>query len=177
MADLHLESWRDFYVMVGTASGAIVGATFVVATLAGNMERREFGMHGFISPTAVHLGTVLIVSALLCIPTLTPFALAIVLGAGALAGAVYALIVMRRIGSHALALEDRVFYAILPLLCYMALGFAAWCAWASDSAHCLNVLAGALIVLLIAGMRNAWDMATFMVLGGPKNNDNATPPA
>jgi hypothetical protein len=170
---LALESWRDFYVMVGTASGAIVGATFVVATLAGNMERREFGMRGFISPTAVHLGSVLIVSALLCIPTLTAFGLAIILGVGALAGAIYAVIVMRRIGLHALGVDDRLFYAILPLLCYLGLGAAAWCAYASDSAWCLDLLAGSLMVLLIAGMRNAWDMATFMVLAGPKKPENS----
>lgn len=27
--------------------------------------------------------------------------------------------------------------------------------------------AGALVVLLIIGMRNAWDIATFMIMGGP----------
>ncbi|MGD0867469.1 MAG: hypothetical protein ABSA49_18155, partial [Rhizomicrobium sp.] len=70
-----LAEWRDFYVMVGTAAGVIVGATFIVASLAQGLEKRELGMRGFITPTAVHLGSVLLGSALLAVPTLTPLSL------------------------------------------------------------------------------------------------------
>ena len=65
MTGLHLEPWHDFYVMVGTSAGALVGATFVVATLAGNMEKRVIGIRGFITPATVHLASVLIGSAIL----------------------------------------------------------------------------------------------------------------
>ena len=71
MTALPLTEWRDFYVMIGTAAGVIVGATFIVATLAAQTEKRELGMRGFITPTAVHLGSVLVGSALLAVPTLT----------------------------------------------------------------------------------------------------------
>ena len=55
MTPLPLENWRDFYVMIGTASGAIVGASFIVASLASGVKELTLGMRGFISPTAVHL--------------------------------------------------------------------------------------------------------------------------
>ena len=55
-----LIEWRDFYVMIGTASGAIVGAAFIVATLTARQKERTLGMKGFITPTAVHLGSVLV---------------------------------------------------------------------------------------------------------------------
>jgi hypothetical protein len=38
MTVLPLADWRDFYVTIGTASGAIVGASFIVATLATNLK-------------------------------------------------------------------------------------------------------------------------------------------
>jgi hypothetical protein len=39
------------------------------------------------------------------------------------------------------------------------------------------LIAAALVTLLIIGMRNAWDMATFMILGGPgaPGNDLTNP--
>ena len=40
MATLPLAEWRDFYVTIGTASGAIVGASFIVATLASELKER-----------------------------------------------------------------------------------------------------------------------------------------
>ena len=60
-----ISEWRDFYEMIGTASGVIVGATFVVASLASGLKEGSLGMRGFISPTAVYLGSVLVSSAIL----------------------------------------------------------------------------------------------------------------
>jgi hypothetical protein len=161
-----LQEWRDFYVMIGTASGAIVGATFVVATLAGNIEKRKIGLRGFITPTTVHLGSVLVGSAILTVPTLSALVLAILLGAGALAGMVYGVIVYRRITTLKIDLIDRCWYGILPILSYLLLGTSAWLAFARTG-PALELIALAVVLLLIAGMRNAWDMATFMIMGGP----------
>ena len=82
MVGLPLSEWRDFYVTIGTASGAIVGASFIVATLASELKERTVGLRGFITPTAVYLGSVLVGSAILTVPTLTPVALAVLLGVG-----------------------------------------------------------------------------------------------
>ncbi|HEX3672993.1 MAG TPA: hypothetical protein VHU87_01855 [Rhizomicrobium sp.] len=166
-----LQEWRDFYVMVGTASGVIVGATFVVATLAsGLVEKRALGMKGFITPTTVHLGSVLVGSAILTVPTLTALALSILLGAGALGGVIYGVIVYTRITRLNIDLIDRCWYGILPILAYGLLGVAAWLVFAAIGPG-LELVATALVLLLIAGMRNAWDMATFMIMGGPKAGD------
>jgi len=162
MADLPLSQWRDFYVTIGTASGAIVGATFVVATLASELKERTVGLRGFITPTAVYLGTVLVGSAILTAPTLTAVALAILLGIGGTGGAIYALIVATRIWKMNLDLADRACYVVIPALAYTAIAIAALLesrvlAWTFDT------LAVALVVLLMVGVRNAWDMATFMI--------------
>jgi hypothetical protein len=161
-----LAEWRDFYVMIGTASGVIVGATFIVASLAANLKDRMVGLRGFITPTAVHLGSVLVGSAILTAPTLTPDLLALLLGAGGTAGVVYSLIVTTRIWGMNLDRSDRGFYALLPILAYAAMAGAAGIAL-SRITHTLEIVAVALVALLIIGMRNAWDMATFMITRDP----------
>jgi hypothetical protein len=162
MPTLPLAEWRDFYVMIGTASGAIVGATFIVATLAAGRESRAIGMRGFITPTAVHLASVLVGSAVLAVPTLTSLSLGILLGVGGIAGAIYSLVVATRIWNLKLDHDDRTFYVVLPILAYGAMAIAAVMThWGAGST--LEILAVSLVALLIIGIRNAWDMTTFLV--------------
>lgn len=176
MPELPLEQWRDFYVMVGTAAVTIVGATFIVATLAGDRlpKEREIGFRGFITPSAVHLGAVLIISAVLTMPSLDDRELAGILGIGGLLGAAYGLLVVWRIlhmGIARLDLDDRIFHMTLPLVSYAGLAAAGYLAW-QDAHECLQCVAIALLALLIIGMRNAWDMASFMLMRDP----NTPPP-
>lgn len=159
--------WRDFYVMIGTAAGVIVGATFVVATLAGNMEKREIGLKGFITPNAVHLGVVLVGSAILAAPNIPSLFFDAVFGLGGLAGFIYCLVVLKRIWGMPLDLPDKSFYIALPALSYAGFAVAAWWDWRyGDGDIPLRILACAFVTLLIVGMRNSWDMATFMLLRG-----------
>jgi hypothetical protein len=163
MTPLPLENWRDFYVMIGTASGAIVGASFIVASLASGVKERNLGMRGFISPTAVHLASVLVGSAILSVPKIPPLAVALLLGTGGLAGVIYGIIVVTRIWSLKLGIEDWCFYALVPVLAYAAmLGASIMIVLKLDDP--LYVLAAALVLLLIVGIRNAWDMATFLIM-------------
>ncbi|HTT83186.1 MAG TPA: hypothetical protein VMF67_06880 [Rhizomicrobium sp.] len=123
-------------------------------------------MRGFITPTAVHLGSVLVGSAILTAPALTSLSLAILLGTGEIAGTIYGLMVATRISNMRLVLDDRVCYVILPILAYAAMTAAALIErWAVNLA--LETLAASLVVILIIGMRNAWDMATFMITRDP----------
>ena len=160
-----LAEWRDFYVMIGTASGAIVGAAFIVVTLVSNLEKRALGMQGFITPIAVHLGSVLVGSAILTVPTLTRVSLAILLGTGGVGGAVYTIITATRIWRMRLDVDDRIFYIILPVMAYAAMATAALMCLTNNEPT-FETLAVALVVLLVIGMRNAWDMASFVVMRG-----------
>ena len=172
MNELNLEPWHVFYVMMGGSGGALVGASFVVATLAGNIEKRMIGIRGFITPATVHLGSVVIASAILMVPTLTALFLALLFGIGGLGGLVYGVIVYFRVTTLKIDLIDRCWYGIFPVLMYGALGASAVLIFVKDIAIGLEIIAAALVALLIIGMRNAWDMATFMILGGPGAPDN-----
>jgi hypothetical protein len=163
MRPLPLQDWRDFYVMIGTASGAIVGASFIVASLASGVKERSLGMRGFISPTTVHLASVLVGSAILAVPRVHPWAVAFLLGFGGLLGTIYGVVVTARIWGMKLAIEDRLFYALLPVLAYAAM-LAASIMVVLQIDDPLYVLASSLVLLLVIGIRNAWDMASFLIM-------------
>lgn len=172
MGELNLEPWHDFYVMLGGSGGALVGATFVVATLAGNIEKRAIGIRGFITPATVHLGSVLVAAAILMVPTLDPLFLALLLGIGGVAGLIYGVVVYFRVTTLKIDFIDRCWYGIFPVLMYGLLAVSAVLVFLKDMGPGLELIAAALVALLIIGMRNAWDMATFMILGGPNNPEN-----
>ncbi|HTW35035.1 MAG TPA: hypothetical protein VMD53_10490 [Rhizomicrobium sp.] len=160
-----LAEWRDFYVMIGTASGAIVGAAFIVVTLVSNLEKRALGVRGFITPIVVHLSSVLVGSAILTVPTLTPVSLAIILGTGGLGGTLYSIVAALRIWHMRLDADDRIFYVILPIIAYAAMATAAIMA-CTHNEPTFETLAVSLVALLIIGIRNAWDMASFAIMQG-----------
>jgi hypothetical protein len=61
-----LDGWGNFYVIVGSSAGALIGLQFVVMTLIANMPitrgEAQAG-HSFTTPTVVHFGAVLSLSA------------------------------------------------------------------------------------------------------------------
>ncbi len=61
-----LDGWGNFYVIVGSSAGALIGLQFVVMTLIANMPiTRGDAQAGdaFTTPTVVHFGVVLLLSA------------------------------------------------------------------------------------------------------------------
>jgi hypothetical protein len=61
-----LAGWENFYVIVGSSAGALIGLQFVVITLIANRPigpGQGEGAGAFATPTIVHFGTVLLISA------------------------------------------------------------------------------------------------------------------
>jgi hypothetical protein len=70
---------------------------------------------------------------------------------------------------------DRMFYALIPVLGYLLVLLCA-VLLVMQSALSLDVLAAGLITLLLAGIRNAWDMTMWIVIRTPvtgRTNDGA----
>jgi hypothetical protein len=65
-----ISAWENFYVIVGSSGGALIGLQFVVITLIA--ERRHLtttgGLGAFATPTVVHLAGALGVSAIMSAP-------------------------------------------------------------------------------------------------------------
>jgi hypothetical protein len=141
LADL-IEDWHDFDLLVGTAAATLVGLMFVAASIGASIytEKNRAGM--------TLAGLVALVGA---------------------AGGIYSvnlwiqLFVQRRFDVD---IVDRLFYAAIPLLGYALLLLAAFFLLRQSEAG-LDLLAAAQITLLLAGIRNAWDMMIWIVIRVP----------
>jgi hypothetical protein len=163
-----LHGWENFYVIVGSSAGALIGLQFVVITLVAQVPTvwdPEPAGSAFGTPTIVHFGSVLFLAAILNIPWHGISGAAIVWGLLGLLGLVYAGIVVRRMKTqtaYSVGFEDKVFYAVLPFVAYAVLAVSAW-AVRFNVRRALFAVAAATLLLLFVGIHNAWDAVTYHV--------------
>src|SRR6266480_3838591 len=92
------EGWENFYVIVGSSAGALIGLQFVVVTLIAErplLRAAEAGA-AFATPTIIHFGTALLLSAVLRAPWQAVTPVAALWSLVGFAGAAYTCIVTRR---------------------------------------------------------------------------------
>ena len=169
--DQTLHDWRDFYVMSGTAAATLVGLMFVFASIgASQLARRNLAaMRAFITPTVVHFGAALLVCLVSTMPGHSDRSLGGVLGVGALIGLAYCvgiLVLIFRRFAAGLTWEDRLFYALIPFAGYLLLLASAALELDERPADATTLAGTAIIVLIVAGLRNAWDMTVWMTTRG-----------
>ena len=163
-----LARWDNFYVIVGSAAGALIGLQFVVLTLVAQRPSQGTAEGGaaFGSPTTVHFSSVLFLSALLHAPWNSLLGAAALWGSLGLAGIVYTIIVIRRVQNQSVyepVFEDWLFHVATPLLSYAALAVSALEA-RSHTREALFCVGGAALLLLFTGIHNAWDSVAYHVL-------------
>jgi hypothetical protein len=171
-----LREWHDFYVLLGTASATLVGLMFVAASIGSTVfnEQSRAALGAFITPTVFHFAAVLFACLVITMPIHDWESLGVLLGVGGLAGVVYGgRLLMHLIVLHRFNVEliDRLFYALLPLVGYL-LALAASVLGFLHIAASAYVMATALLALMLAGLRNAWDMMLWIMIkvpggGGP----------
>jgi hypothetical protein len=175
-----LHEWHDFYLLLGTAAATLVGLMFVSASIGATVfnEDHRAALEAFITPTVVHFAAVLFACLVNMIPEHRWESLAALLGFGGIAGLIYSgRVVMQLIIRHRFNVDmtDRMFYALIPVVGYL-LAVAASVLGFLHSAVGAFVMAAALLVLLLAGLRNAWDMTLWIMLRTPTGGA-APPPA
>jgi hypothetical protein len=162
---LHL--WHDFYTLVGTAAATLIGVMFVVVSImAAFAERSQKGIQAFFTPTVVHFTTVLLLCLAVSVPAVGAATLGWLLLAIGAGGTGYAAFVWLRMGRYGITAmidwADRIWYALSPVAGHLLAVVAAVMLLSGD-AYGLAVLAVATVALLVAGIRNAWDIAVWMV--------------
>ena len=162
-----LAGWDSFYMIVGSAAGALIGLQFVVMTLIAERPpiRAAQASAAFATPTIVHFGTVLLLSALLRAPWQAMAPVVALCALAGLSGAVYALVVVRRMRrqtTYRPELEDWLFHALFPFGAYASLVLSASAALV-DPRPALFGVAIAVLLLLFIGIHNAWDSVTYHV--------------
>jgi hypothetical protein len=164
-----LKDWHDFYMLIGGAAATLVGLTFVAASIgAGSLTQdHEAGVNAFITPTVVHFSAVLFACLLIVAPFESATVLATVLFIESVIGIAYSIrvwLTMRRHGFAAsVDFADRVWYALAPIVGYVVLAAATIVHGARAQAS-LVMFACGLGLLLLAGIRNAWDMALWIMM-------------
>jgi len=163
-----LAKWDNFYVIVGSAAGALIGLQFVVLTLIADkppVGAEEAGA-AFGSPTIVHFSVALLLSALLHVPWQTITMAASCWGLVGFGGMAYTAIVigrMRRQPVYKPQFEDWLFHTGLPFIAYAMLAISAFLA-PSHTHDALFAVGGAVLMLLFIGIHNAWDNVAYHVL-------------
>jgi hypothetical protein len=179
MATLH--AWESFYVIVGSAAGALIGLQFVVMTLIAGLPiaGTQEGAAAFGTPTIVHLGTALLLAAIQAVPWGGLGAPAGAWGVVGGAGFLYTLVVARRMRrtSYRPGAEDWLFHFLLPALAYAAVAAAAVAIRREAGAGAgLMAIGGAALLLLFIGIHNAWDTVTYHVFVSRQTAERADPP-
>lgn len=176
MTDLHaaFAPWSSFYVMMGSSAAALTGLMFIVITLVMGTERLRKsgdGISAFSTPTVVHFGVALLISALLTAPwrsLLWPAALLALTGAAGMTYIIRVSAKTKSLEDYKADAEDWSFYSILPLFAYgLVLASAIMLPLVPVTA--LFVLAAGVALLVFIGIRNAWDIVTYIALGTPNN--------
>lgn len=190
-----LRNWHDFYVIMGAAAATLTGLMFVVTTLIAGIDTHSSvlspAVSAFNSPIVVHFCAVLLLAGILSAPWLSSSSLRLLLGLAGLGMVLYSIIVLRRmqrVPHYQSTFEDWMWYLTFPLLAHASLIVAAFLLLESPS-PALSIVAAAMMTLLLAAIRNAWDMVTFLAVershshhdhipekrGGASRRENRTP--
>lgn len=167
---LLLRNWQNYYMLIGTAAATLTGLMFVVTTLiAGadrNVEILNAGIAAFNTPTVVLFCAALLLAGILSAPWQTFSNLSLLLGLLGLGMMCYMIIVLRRmwrVTHYRSTPGDWLWYMASPLLASILLIVAALVLLVNP-ASALYVIGAAMILLLLVGIRNAWDMVTYLAV-------------
>lgn len=169
LAQPFLAPWTTFFTMTATAGATLVGLMFVVVTLVTGEQRRTdagAGLATFSTPTVIHFGAVLLVSAIVVAPWPGLAGASILVTIVGLAGFVR----MVRVTHHARQLteydpdpEDWAWYTVLPFIAYSAV-LAGGMIMLLGPRLALWTLAAGVMLLIFIGIRNAWDVVTYLAI-------------
>jgi hypothetical protein len=171
MIETPLTPWANFYIMTGSASAALIGLMFVVITLVTGEERvrnNPDGISTFSTPTVLHFSSALLVSAIMSAPWHALAFPGLLIGIVGLCGVLYLVRVThmaRRLATYQPDIEDWTWYSGLPFLAYGGLLVAA-IVLHFGHAGALFAFGAAVVMLIFIGIRNAWDVVTFLAIGG-----------
>ena len=171
-----LEGWENFYVIVGSSAGALIGLQFVVITLIATKPiARVDALAGgaFATPSVVHFGVVLLLSAIASAPWKEIIIVSFLWGLVGVCGVVYVVVVARRMrvqSAYQPVFEDWLFHVLLPFAAYAVLALSAYAAH-SYARPALFLVGATALLLLFIGIHNAWDAVTYHVFVRSKQEE------
>jgi hypothetical protein len=172
------EGWENFYLMVGSSAGALIGLMFVVVTLTAGRDRAEVerGKHLYTSPIVWHLAVILTLSGAAAVPGISARVFGLMSGGLAVLGfgwGVHSAVgIARRPGAPDAAGFDTFWYGVAPAIVYVGLGVAA-VGLLSVAAWGATAVAAGLMALLLVSIHAEWDLVTYLApISGQPPPDN-----
>ncbi len=166
-------AWANFYTMIGSSSAALTGLVFVASTLvAARRESRPEGVavsagtSVFTSPVVVIFCSVFLISCIFAAPWPSPGFAGSLIGLTGLFGVLYvSRVIFRatRLEGYIADPEDWAWFMYLPLISYIVI-CASGFALVHIPVHASFALAAATVMLIFIGIRNAWDVITYLAL-------------
>jgi hypothetical protein len=164
-----VEAWHEFYLLVGTGGANLIGLMFVVVSLRPHLiaTQRPTAVPAFFTPIVVDFAAVLLIAGLMMAPGLPPIAIAVALGMLGVAGLAYQILngSHRQWRENKLEVEDWIWFVALPIASYSLL-VAAALAIATHTPLALYVVGAATLLLIVIGIRNAWDLVLWLAEHG-----------
>jgi hypothetical protein len=162
-----LHEWHEFYLLLGTAGAALLALLFVAVSVGIGFltEQNVKATRLYMSTVVVHFGSVLFVSAIALAPESAAPLTVWVMGLAGLIGTEVAVVTTIQIFGHQDALItmfDRFAYGVIPAVGQAGI-VAAAVMLAAERRWGAEVLAGALLILLLINIRNAWDLVLTLV--------------
>jgi len=165
-----LTAWSNFYVITGSSAAALMGLMFVVVTLVASrtrlLDEASLGFATFNTPTVVHFCVAFLISGIVNAPWHSLLRAGTLIGLAGLFGVLYMIRVIfltRRLTFYRMPFEDWVWFAILPMIAYVAM-IASAAFLTPMPARALFALAGVTMLLIFIGIHNAWDVVTYLML-------------
>jgi hypothetical protein len=163
-----LEQWHGFYSLLANAAATLMGLMFLSVTFGSSLVTPETSgtARAFTNPTFTHFLQVLLISAILMIPGLSPRILGVFLIAMCVMRLIPFIDVVRHVvRAHRrvndLELSDWLYHLVFPFSCYLLLSLAGILFW-RGSASGFTWLAIAVLGLLTIGVEGAWEMLIWM---------------
>lgn len=161
-----LAAWQNFYVIVGSSAGALIGLQFVVLSFIADRATTQVDPQTggtFSTPTIVHFSAVLTLAAILSGPWEGIQAPMLLCGAAGTTGVLYTAHVTRSIRRQTVyqpEFEDWLCHVLLPFASYGTLVASAFAVKAYGQ-EALFGIGAAVLLLLLVGIHNAWDTVTY----------------
>jgi intracellular septation protein A len=165
-----LSGWNNFYSLLGTASATLVGLLFVAATVGASARvytiSRPVAQRVFLSASVVHFSGILAACLIVLVPLQSWISVGVMIMAGGLFGLAYCGLIWRdtvKDGlSKSIELEDKLCYIVLPFAGYL-IEVAAGVTFILRSDLGGAALALSSGMLLVIGIRNAWDITIWTI--------------